>query len=89
MRYSRNRRGREEASASIRCQDGIATETSTRYQLGKTCVCRSWVGPKRNRYICACSGLVQFKWPAAGILARLLRPSCTFRTITKHRENSQ
>jgi len=89
MRYSRNRRGREEASASIWCQDGIATETTTRYQLGKTCVCGSWVGPKRNRHILACSGLVQLKWPAAGILARLLRPICTFRTITKHSEKAQ
>jgi hypothetical protein len=89
MRYSCNRRGREEASASIWCQDGIAAETSTRCQLGKTCVCGSWVGPKRNRHILACCGLVQLKWPAAGILARLLPPTCTFRSITKHRENTQ
>jgi hypothetical protein len=41
MRYSRNRRGREEASASIWCQDGIATETTTRYQLGKNL--RLWI----------------------------------------------
>ena len=74
MRYSRNRRGREEASASIRCQDGIATETSTRYQLGKTCVCRSWVGPKRNRYICACSGLVQFKWASRRNFGKITAP---------------
>jgi hypothetical protein len=89
MRYSCNRRGREEASASIRCQDGIATETTTRCQLGKTCVCGSWIEPKRNRQILACIGLVQLKWPAAGILARFLPPSCTLRTITKHRENTQ
>jgi hypothetical protein len=89
MRYSCNRRSREEASASIWCQDGFAAETSTRCQLGKTCVCGSWVGPKRNRHILACSGLVQLKWPVAGILARLLPPACTFRTITKHREYFQ
>ena len=89
MRYSRNRRGREEASASIRCQDGIATETTTRCQLGKTCVCGSWIEPKRNRQILACIGLVQLKWPAAGILARFLPPSCTLRIITKHKENTQ
>ncbi len=57
--------------------------------LVKTCVCGSWVGPKRNRHILACSGLVQLKWPAAGVLVRLLRPSCTFRTLQKHWENTQ
>ncbi|TWW09433.1 hypothetical protein E3A20_14360 [Planctomyces bekefii] len=36
MRHSCNRRGREEASADIWCQDGITTETSTRIQLDKT-----------------------------------------------------
>ena len=57
--------------------------------LVKTCVCGSWVGPKRNRHILACSGLVQLQWPAAGVLVRLLRPSCTFRTLQKHWENTQ
>jgi hypothetical protein len=89
MRYSCNRRGREDASADIWSQDGIATETTARCQLGKTCVCGSWIEPKRNRQILASSGLVQLKWPTAGILARFLPPSCTLRTITKHRENTQ
>jgi hypothetical protein len=83
MRYSCNRRGREDASADIWSQDGIATETTARCQLGKTCVCESWIEPKRNRQFLACSGLVQLKWPAAGILARFLPPSCTSRTIPK------
>jgi hypothetical protein len=89
MRYSCNRRGREDASADIWSQDGIATETTARCQLGKTCVCGSWIEPKRNRQILACIGLVQLKWPAAGILARFLPPSCTLRIITKHKENTQ
>jgi hypothetical protein len=50
---------------------------------------RLWivVGPKRNRHILGCSGLVHVAWPPTRIFARFLPPTCTFRTLQKHREN--